>query len=103
MRKFLAIIMLAVAAVAFAAEKATALFTLDHQMQQSCKTKITTNLRFEKGVQKIDVSLPDNTITIVYNPDKTNPDKLIAAFKKIGFNAFIIEPEEKESTPADSK
>lgn len=102
MRKFIVMIMLAVAAVAFAAEKATAVFTLDHQMHEQCKVKINTNLRFEKGVQKIDVSLPKNTITIVYNPEKTNPQTLIEAFKKIGFNAVVVDPT-KETAPKNDK
>ena len=103
MRQFIAMIMLAVSAIAFAADKATAVFTLDHQMHEQCKVKITTNLRFEKGVQKIDVSLPKNTITIVYNPDKTNPTTIIAAFKKIGFNAVVVDPAKKDSGDGDVK
>ena len=55
--------------------------------------KIITNLRFEKGVTNIQVSLKDNTITITFDPQKTSTEELIAAFKKIGFTAFLCNPE----------
>lgn len=92
MKKLLvAIFMLVASVVAFAADKTTAVFTLDHQMSQMCEKKIKTNLRYEKGVSNIDVSLTDNTITITYATDKTDPDRLIEGFKKIGFNATLVD------------
>lgn len=87
---FLTLTLLMTSFLAYCAEKATDVFTLDHQMSQMCEKKIKENLRFEKGVEKIDVSLKENTITITYNPQKTDTDKLIKAFKKIGFNAFVV-------------
>ena len=74
----------------FAADKETRVFTLDHQMSVYCEKKIKSNLRFEKGVSKIDVSLPENTITITFDPKKTDSEGLLQAFKKIGFNAADI-------------
>lgn len=76
--------------IAFAAEKTTEVFTLDHQMSTHCEKKIKENLRFEKGVSYIEVSLKENTISITFNPAKTDTDKLIKAFKKIGFNACLV-------------
>ncbi|MBD5189252.1 MAG: heavy-metal-associated domain-containing protein [Bacteroidales bacterium] len=79
--------------VAFAADKATEVFTLDHQMSQHCEKRIKENLRFEKGISKIDVSLKENTITVTYDKEKTDSEKIIKGFKKIGFNAFIMDCE----------
>ena len=90
MRIALLITLLLSSIVAFAGEKVTEVFTLDHQMSQHCEKKIKENLRFEKGVSKIDVSLKENTISITYDKDKTDPSKLIEGFKKIGFKAFIM-------------
>ncbi|MCH5319793.1 MAG: heavy-metal-associated domain-containing protein [Paramuribaculum sp.] len=90
MRKLMTVLLLAVFAVSFAADKTTAVFTLDHQMSTHCEKKIKENLRFEKGVNTIEVSLEKNTITIDYNPKKTNPENLIEGFKKIGFNASEV-------------
>lgn len=94
MRKLILIItVLLMSTVAFAENKAKTVFTLDHQMSEMCEKKIKSNLRFEKGVSSIDVSLPKNTITIAYNPEKTNNDNLLKAFKKIGFTAMVVNPE----------
>lgn len=79
---------------AFAGGRAVSVFTLDHQMSQSCEKKIKTNLRYEKGVSNIEVSLKENTISITYADDKTNPESLLKAFKKIGFNAEVLKTTE---------
>ena len=83
---------------AMAAEKKTEVFTLDHQMSSMCEKRIKDNLRFEKGIEKIDVSLKSNTITITYNPSKTDTAAIIEGFKKIGFTAFVVNPECSEAT-----
>ena len=90
-------IMLFAVFAASAADKATEVFTLDHQMSTHCEKKIKENLRFEKGVSKIDVSLKENTITITFDPSKTNSEKLIQAFNKIGFNASLSSPDKLHS------
>ena len=92
-RLFIFIALLSVSLGILAAERQTEVFTLDHQMSQMCEKKITQNLRFEKGISKIDVSLKDNTITVTYDPDKTSPEEILNGFKKIGFNAFVVEEE----------
>lgn len=103
MRTAVIITFLVSSLMAFAANKTTEVFTLDHQMSQHCEKKIKENLRFEKGISKIEVSLPENTITITYNPDKTNTEKIIEGFKKIGFNAFVYGTEQKAESCCSSK
>lgn len=90
MRLLLIIAFIMASALAFAADKTTEVFTLDHQMSEMCQKRIKENLRFEKGIEKIDVSLKDNTITVTYNPSKTNTEKIIEGFRKIGFTAFPV-------------
>lgn len=97
MRITFLITLLFAAFLAFGADSTTEIFTLDHQMSQHCEKKIKENLRFEKGISKIDVSLKENTITITFNPEKTNTDKIIRAFKKIGFNAIVWNPQKTTS------
>lgn len=98
--------LLLVTLTAFAGDKVTEVFTLDHQMSQHCEKRIKESLRFEKGISKIDVSLKDNTITITYDKSKTDTEKIIEGFKKIGFTAFpycgepTVCPEEDSSQPA---
>lgn len=84
------LVMFLTVCVMYAADKVKTVFTLDHQMAKTCETKIKTNLRYEKGVKDIVVSLKDNTITITYQPDKTSDAELLKAFKKIGFNAMVV-------------
>ena len=96
MRFLLIAALIFTAFVAFAAEKTTEVFTLDHQMSEHCQKRIMDNMRFEKGIDKIDVSLKENTITITYNPKKTDTEKIIAGFKKIGFNAMLVSDTQKE-------
>ncbi|MDE5940692.1 MAG: heavy-metal-associated domain-containing protein [Muribaculaceae bacterium] len=69
-------------------KEATAVFTVSPKMScQNCEKKIKSNIRFEKGVKSIATSLENQTVTIDYNPSKTSPDKIAAAFKKIGYKA----------------
>lgn len=90
----------------WAAEKASAVFTLDHQMSVHCENKIKSNLRFEKGVKSIAVSLKANTITVGYDPATTDPAKIIDGFRKIGFKAMQVEDsaaDNKSKGPSDKK
>ena len=86
---FAMIVMIGVAASAKSPKQVeTAVFTVVPQMTcQNCENKIKSNLRFEKGVSAIETSLADQTVTIKYDPAKTDKAKLTAAFKKIGYEA----------------
>ena len=46
-----------------------------------------------KGVKKIVPSVPDQTVTIVFDPHKTNYETIAAAFEKIG---YAIQPVNKD-------
>ena len=50
----------------------TVVFTTTPQMHcAACENKIKNNLRFEKGIKSIETSVPDQTVTVRYNADKT--------------------------------
>jgi mercuric ion binding protein len=50
----------------------TVVFTTTPQMHSAaCENKIKNNLRFEKGIKSIETSVPDQTVTVKYNADKT--------------------------------
>ena len=69
--------MMMVAMVTFAKDIKTVVFTTTPQMHcAACENKIKSNLRFEKGIKSIETSVPDQTITVQYNTDKTTPKKL---------------------------
>lgn len=64
---------------------------------QNCENRIKGNIRFEKGVKKIETDLQDQRIIIEYDADKTTPEKIEKAFDKIGYKVEVIESiDEKE-------
>lgn len=76
---------------ALAADPVSAYFTVSPKMScANCESKIKTNLRYEKGVKKIDTSIENQLVTITYDPAKTSADKLVGAFKKIGYEATEV-------------
>lgn len=83
---FLAAMTLCVAI--FAAEKAQVVLSINPGMScQNCENKIKNNLRFEKGVKLIETSIADQTVTVSYDPKKTDVDKIKQALAKIGYEA----------------
>ncbi len=52
---------------------------------QNCVNKIKGNMRFEKGVKDVEVDLKTKSVCITYLPEKTSTEKLVSAFKKIGY------------------
>ncbi len=49
-----------------------------------CVRKIEKNISFEKGMIDMRIDKEKQQVTIVYNPKKTNEEKLREAFAKIG-------------------
>lgn len=50
---------------------------------EGCRTKVIGYMSYEKGVKDISANLEQQTVTIVYNPQKTTVEKLIQGFAKI--------------------
>ena len=95
-KSILLIALMLAAAVSFAKDIKTVQLTTTPQMHcENCEKKIKGNLRFEKGVKKIDTSIPDQTVTIKYDADKTTVEKLIKAFPKFGYEAREVKKNEK--------
>lgn len=63
---------------------------------QNCENKIKKNIRFEKGVKQIETNLNEQKITVTYDADQTNPQKIENGFEKIGYQVTIVEPTQKE-------
>lgn len=57
---------------------------------QNCEDKIKGNMRFEKGVVKIETDREKQTVTITYDPKKTDVETLQAAMKKIGRDTKVV-------------
>ena len=91
MKQILLIILAAIllaAPAASAAKKKTVTVTYEVNIHcKKCVEKLTDNLAYLKGVEDLKVSLEDKTVTITYNPAKTNEATLVQAIKKCGIGA----------------
>lgn len=77
-----------IASGAYAKDIRTVSVTTDPQMHcANCEKKIKNYFRFEKGIKKIETSVPEQRVTITYDADKTSEDKIIASFSKIDYRA----------------
>ena len=66
----------------------TLVLTTNPQMHcENCENKIKNNIRFEKGVKSIETDIAAQTVTIVYDADKTTEDAIIQAFANINYTA----------------
>ena len=62
----------------------TAVFNVSMHCEK-CVKKINDNIAFEKGVKDLSVSLDKKTVTISYDPSKTDEAKLKSALEKLGY------------------
>jgi copper chaperone CopZ len=81
--------------------------TTNPQMHcENCEKRIKNNLRFEKGVKKIETDIPNQTVTITYDAEKTTPEQIIDSFKKFKYTAQPVKKDEKKTAtpqPANKK
>ena len=52
-----------------------------------CAKKVTNTIPYEKGVKDVQVDVPTKTVTVTYDPAKTNNETLVKAFAKIKIKA----------------
>lgn len=71
--------------------------TTDPQMHcANCEAKIKNFLKFEKGIKKIETSVPDQKVVITYDADKTSEKNIIDSFSKIKYSATKVSDTEKK-------
>jgi len=58
---------------------------------KSCQEKIERNIPFEKGVKDLTVDLEHKTVKVIYDPRKTNEEKLKKAFENLNYTCEKIE------------
>lgn len=70
---------------------------------QNCENKIKKgDVRFVKGVKKIETSIPEQKVTIEYDADQTTPEKIEEAFTKIGYTVTVIDPKATETVKVEA-
>ncbi len=96
-KTILAALSLILALTAAAADLRTIRVTTRPQMTcANCENKIKKNLRFEKGVKEIRTDRENQIVTIVYDAEKTDENKILKGFEKIKYQASIV----REDSPA---
>ncbi len=92
MRKlFFTLIAFTMSVVCQAADIKTLYVTTQPQMSCSgCENKIKKALRFEKGVKEIRTDLEHQIVTVVYDAEKTDENKIINAFGKMKYRATVL-------------
>ena len=61
-----------------------------------CAKKVTNTIPYEKGVKDVQVDVPTKTVTVTYDPAKTNNETLVKAFSKIKIKAEAKVAEKQE-------
>lgn len=77
----------------------TVVFKVSQMTCENCVKKINSNIRFEKGLKKFDTDLKTKTVTITYDADKTDIEKLKEGFRKFHYEVEFV----KESKQGDKK
>lgn len=52
-----------------------------------CAKKVNNTIPYEKGVKDVEVNVEEKTVTVTYDPAKTNDETLVKAFTKIKIKA----------------
>jgi periplasmic mercuric ion binding protein len=66
-----------------------------------CKKAIEKAMAYEKGVKAAELDVDTKMLTVVYQPDKTSPDKIRRAVAHTGYDAdsIIAEPRAYQRLP----
>ncbi len=70
---------------------------------ESCENKIKGNMRFEKGIKRIETNIEKQAVTMEYDADKTTVENLLKGFEKFGYKAEVVETPQKETTGETKK
>lgn len=70
-------------------KKETVTFYVEEMECKNCVRKVEKNIAFEKGVSDLICDLSNRTAKVTFNTTKTNKEKIMEAFKKIGMEAII--------------
>ena len=105
MKKLFLSMMIALVAVAASAKDIKTLVVTTQPVMHcnSCEEKIKNNLRFEKGIKSIETDIPNQAVTITYDADKNNPEKIMKAFGKFGYTASEKTADEKGTATCEHK
>lgn len=74
----------------------TVVFKVAQMECPNCEKKVKNNIKFEKGIKEFTTDVKTQMVTITYDADKTNVEKLQAGFKKFKYEAVEVKDEKKD-------
>ena len=74
----------------------TVVFKVAQMECPNCEKKVKNNIKFEKGIKEFATDVKTQTVTITYDADKTNVEKLQAGFKKFKYEAVEVKKDNQE-------
>ena len=77
--------------------------TIPRMSCQNCENKIKGNLRFEKGIKKVETNLKDQIVTVTYDADKTDEKKISEAFEKLNYKVTTLDGKSSVTTQQAQK
>ena len=104
MKQILLVVLSAMMLMGAAKDLRVLVMTPTPQMHcKNCENKIKKNLRFEKGVVKIETSVKEQTVAVTYDATKTDVKALQAAMKKIGYDTQVVSDKPQVDKKGDKK
>lgn len=98
-KTLLFLVVMLMALTTFAKDIKTLVVTTTPKMHcESCENKIKKNMRFEKGVKKVETDLKSQHVTITYDPGKNNVEGLRQGMKKIGYETKVVSDQPVKKT-----
>ncbi len=70
-------------------EVVTVVFSVPGMHCKKCVRKVEDNIGFEKGVTDLKIDLKNRRVTVIFEKGKTDTEKLLDAFRKIGYSAAV--------------
>ena len=88
---FVALVAMFVSGVQLSAKELRKIVFKVEQMECSnCENKVKKNISFEKGVKKLETDVKTRTVTVTYDAEKTDIQKLKEGFAKFKYEAKVI-------------
>lgn len=63
---------------------------------ENCVRTIEKNIAFEKGMKDMKVDLPSKRVTLTFDTRKTDEEKIIKSFEKLGYEAVVTDNPSKK-------
>jgi len=64
----------------------------------SCEQKIKKSIPFERGVKNVVTDLQKQLVTVTFQPNRTNKDRLKKSIEKLGFTCTEVAPQQQQQS-----